>query len=283
MKNKTIAMIIPYYGKFPWYFNLFLHSASYNPSVDILIFTDLERPVYCPDNVHFIKMSLSEFCQLASQKLKLDIEIHTPYKICDFKPAYGLIFGDFIKEYDFWGIGDIDIIYGNIRHFMTEDLLSTYDFISVRDDYVTGFFSLFRNTETMNTLFMKSKDYVKVFSKPAICGFDEFFYHFYNLIDRDASTDEKEKLESMTYIVKKYNDEKLIKAHFDFMVVEGIPGNLMWDNGILSYMDKYEALLYHLISFKRVNKEQNVEYESIPDVYHIDRDKIRQTFNCSNP
>jgi hypothetical protein len=75
--------------------------------------------------------------------------------------------------------------------------------------------------------------------------------------------------------VKKYNDEKLIKAYFDFIVVEGIPGNLMWDNGILSYLNEYEALLYHLISFKRVNKEQNVEYESIPNIYHIDRDKIR--------
>ena len=127
MKTLTkFALVICYYGKFPWYFDFFLHSASFNPSVDISIITDLQKPDYCPANVHFIKMSLREVSILASNKLNFEVNIDYPYKLCDLKPTYGYIFSDLLQPYDFWGFGDIDVIYGNIRGFITEELLSAF-------------------------------------------------------------------------------------------------------------------------------------------------------------
>lgn len=276
-----IAIIIPYYGVFPWYFKFFLHSVSFNPDIDIIIFTDLQKPDYCPCNVHFVKMSLPEVENLASRKLKFNAKISMPYKLCDFKPTYGHIFSDYIKDYDFWGFGDIDVIYGNIRKFITEDLLNSYDFISVRSDYVTGFFSLLRNTETMNTLFMRSKDYVRAFTDYNYIGFDECSPHLYELFRNNVSIysiNWENEMESMTYLVKKAHDEKQIRALFRFFVIEGTYGRMKWHRGNLIYNNKYIALLYHLIDFKRVCPVYEIEYHNITDLYFIDSNRIQLGF-----
>jgi hypothetical protein len=221
-------------------------------------------------------MSLQEIQDLASQKLNLEAKIDVPYKLCDFKPAYGFIFSDFIEKYDFWGFGDIDVIYGNIRDFINDDLLSSHDFICVRDDYVTGFFSLVRNTASTNMLFTKSKDYAEVLSKSAYCNFDEcMFYTFSLFTDKVSIYDVSWDIEPMSYIVKKYNDKKEIRACFEFFVMEGMPGKMIWNNGTLIYDNKSELLLYHLIDFKKYNKGYNIVYENIPNLYYIDSNRIR--------
>ncbi|WP_370580690.1 DUF6625 family protein [Mucilaginibacter sp. FT3.2] len=35
-QNKSIAIVICYFGKFPWWFSYFLRSFNYNPTVDFL-------------------------------------------------------------------------------------------------------------------------------------------------------------------------------------------------------------------------------------------------------
>jgi hypothetical protein len=281
MKMTKIAIIIPYYGEFPWYFKFFLHSVSYNPCIEIIIFTDLTKPDYCPGNVHFVGMSLSEIESLASRKLNLKTKIDVPYKLCDFRPAYGCIFSDYISDYDFWGFGDIDVIYGNIQKFITEELLASYDFISVRSDYVTGFFSLVRNTETMNTFFMRSKDYVRVFTNSEHFRFDECSFPLYALFRNGVSiynVNWENEIESMTYLVKKANDEKLIRALFRFFVIEGAYGKMKWHKGNLIYNNKYIALLYHLIDFKKICPVYEIEYHNITDLYFIDSNRIQLGF-----
>ena len=91
---KSIALVNVFFGKFPWYFNFFLKSCSTNPTVNFLIFTDQERPKNCPANVEFIPFSLKQFNSLASERLNLKIEIKYAYKLCDFKPAYGINLSD---------------------------------------------------------------------------------------------------------------------------------------------------------------------------------------------
>ena len=38
----------------------------------------------------------------AAKALRFEVAAETGYKLCDFKPAYGIIFADYIKEYDFF-------------------------------------------------------------------------------------------------------------------------------------------------------------------------------------
>lgn len=52
MSDKRLCVfILPYYGKFPNYFQLFLNSCGSNPEYDWLIFTDDHTAYDYPDNV----------------------------------------------------------------------------------------------------------------------------------------------------------------------------------------------------------------------------------------
>lgn len=103
----------------------------------------------------------------------------------------------------------------------------------------------------MNTLFKKSKDYKKVFTTNRLYCFDETaFAH-------DAFTAGKKyfeintEIESMMHVVQKMEEKKYIKYYSDLHIIDGVPGKMRWDKGILTYRNKYEILLYHLILFKK--------------------------------
>ena len=144
MYSNTITFLICWQGDYPWYFPYFLHSCRYNPEIDFLIFTsNTDVKLELPANVKIIPYSLAQFKAEASKALGFEVAIESGYKLCDFKPAYGYIFSYYIKEYDFWGYCDVDVILGNIRAFMTYELLNEYDIISARHDYLTGCFALY--------------------------------------------------------------------------------------------------------------------------------------------
>lgn len=250
-KFSSIASLTCWYGEYPWYFPYFLHSCSYNPSVDFYIISDNQIQIdNKPDNVKIIYKTLDEIKLSASQKLGFKVNIDYSYKLCDFKPAYGFLFPEIIKGYDFWGITDIDIVYGSIRNFMTEEILNNHDIISSRHDYITGSFCLFRNNDYVNKLFMKSKDYKMVFSNPVHYCFDECNFLFEELKTGVSILEINNPIQSMTYIVKKEEKESRLKAFFDFIIVEGLPGNIEWNKGKLIYKEMYEVMFYHLIEFK---------------------------------
>jgi len=270
----TIAIVTCYYGPLPWYFPYFLHSCKYNPSVDFFIITDNNESVYdIPSNVKFIVMSLSEIETLATERLGFPISIPYAYKLCDFKPAYGYIFSDFLQKYKFWGHGDIDVVYGNIRTFITEALLDEYDVISVRHDYITGTCALFRNTEKINALFKVSKDIQKVFSEERHFCFDECNFLWAELEAGMAIEELECEIESMTHVVKNMCEKGEIKAHFDFIIIEGAPGKIKWENGRIFYKNQFEAMLYHLIRFKTIC-DKKPTFKCIPSTFYFSEKKL---------
>src|SRR5471030_363722 len=105
MKPETsVALINCYFGKLPWYFDYFVHSCKYNPTIDFFIITDdRSRAAELPPNVKLIYKTLNDISLLASEKLGFAVNISYGYKLCDFKPAYGLIFSELLNGYDFWG------------------------------------------------------------------------------------------------------------------------------------------------------------------------------------
>lgn len=191
-----------------------------------------------------------------------------------FKPAYGFVFSDLLKKYDFWGHGDIDVVYGNIRNFMTKEILENHDVISSRHDYITGSFCLFRNHKKINTLFMESKDYKLVFSSPKHYCFDECNFLFAELQNGASIFDFPENIQSMTYLVKKAELDEKLKSYFDFLIVEGAPGKIKWNNGELIYKDTYEVMFYHLIKFKNDCKSPKV-LSPIPDKFYFSKNRIK--------
>lgn len=271
---KKIALLTFWYGPFPWYFPYYIHSCVFNPSVDFIIVTDNIQPIPSKaENIKIIHKTLAEFKATASEKLGFVVSIDYPYKLCDFKPAYGFIFPEIIAGYDFWGIGDIDLVYGNIRDFMTEEILNIYDIISSRHDYITGSFCLFKNNRKMNTLFMQSNDYQKVFSSSEHFCFDECNFLFEELKNGASILDYPNNIQSMTYVVKKGEAEGKLKAFFDFIIVEGIPGKIKWKNGKIIYNNLYEAMFYNLIIFKKECKRPKL-FNPIPNTFYFTPKRI---------
>jgi len=271
----SIAVVTCWYGNYPWYFPYFIHSCTFNPTIDFIIITDNEEEIdNKPKNVKIIYKTVEGIKSLAFEKLGFEVNIDFPYKLCDFKPAYGLIFSEILKGYDFWGHGDIDIVYGNIREFMTNELLNDYDVLSSRHDYITGSFALFRNNEKINSLFFESRDYKQVFSAPQNFCFDECNYLFKKLLKGASVFDFPDNIESMTLVVKRAENEGRIKVFFDFIIVEGNPGNIKWDNGRVIYNDRFETMFYHLIKFKVKCKKRTI-LDPMPNTYYFTPKNIK--------
>lgn len=168
---KSIAIFILYFGKFPAYFDTFLESAAKNITVDFYIYTDQNIEIQSKyTNIFVVNCSFLELKNNIQEKMGFKINLDRPYKLCDYKPAYGYIFEDKIKPYDFWGHCDIDLILGDIRKFVTNDVLCQFDRI-----YEFGHLSLYRNDIKVNRAFMEEggMNYKDVYSSPIISVFDE--------------------------------------------------------------------------------------------------------------
>ncbi len=272
--NKSIALIILYFGKIPWYFDYFSHSCSFNLTVQFIVITDDNSYDHkVPNNVLIIHKTFEEIKSIISEKLNMHVAFEDAYKLCDFKPAYGYIFSDLVKGYDFWGYGDIDIIFGNIRNFITDEIMRDFDVITLRHDFLIGYFSLFRNIEKVNMLFTCSRDYKKVFTSPIHYCFDETNFHFEEFTEGKHYTEVKCEVESMTHVVKRMHEEKFIKAYFDYHVIDGVPGRIKWNNGRMTYKNEFEVIFYHLIRFKKINKPPK-PLKKIPDIFWISPTRI---------
>ena len=169
---KKIVFICPYFGAFPDYFNLTLKSIEYNKTIDWLIITDIKEKYDYPDNVKVINMSFTELRKKVQSCFDFKIYLGKPYKLCDYKCAYGLIFEEYIKNYDFWGHCDLDCIYGDLRKFLPENILKENERI-----YCLGHMSLYKNNDKVNNIFKnkidEDTDYKNIFTKERPFSFDE--------------------------------------------------------------------------------------------------------------
>jgi len=173
VKNKKKAIfLLPYFGKFPNYFQLYLQSCKYNKDFDWLIITDdLTRYEY-PVNVKVVIRTFEEIRELIQSKFDFMISLDKPYKLCDFRPAYGYIFQKYITGYGFWGSVDPDCIWGDLNKYITWDILDRFDKL-----FLLGHLTLYRNTMENNRIFMCPLNGVErfkeVFISPEGQQFDE--------------------------------------------------------------------------------------------------------------
>jgi len=161
-KSSKIGIIVPYFGKWPEWITYFMLSCKYNPNIDWLFFTDCRVTDVKAKNIIFHQMQLHEFNKIVKEKLEIRVNIKNPYKICDLRPAFGKIFSDYLDNYDFWGYGDIDLIYGNFNHFISQKDLEKFDIISPCKNYLCGHLALYRNNTIINNLYQMGHDYKKI-------------------------------------------------------------------------------------------------------------------------
>lgn len=136
MKKK---LILPWFGPYPVWLHRWVGNMERlkKYGYDYEIFSDLEL-----------------FKQRVRDKLDIEPNIESGTgKPWDYRPAFGVLFEDELKGYDMWGHTDFDCVYGNPDHFIPDSFLETVDIYANHIDYISGPWSLYKNTKRVNELF----------------------------------------------------------------------------------------------------------------------------------
>lgn len=174
MEKNSILMIMPYFGNLPKWFDLYLYSCTKNSFLDFLFITDC-RDINIPpcNNIKVVFETFDEYCQKVSNRLNINFSPKSAYKICDLRPFFAIIHEDSIKDYKFWGYGDIDVVYGNLRLLLTPHRLKKYDVISSHSDRLAGHFTVIRKDSKYSRVCYKIKDWEKHLESDKGMGLDE--------------------------------------------------------------------------------------------------------------
>lgn len=285
MKKRTsICYVVPYFGKLPSGFKMWLLSCSTNSDIDWMLFTDDYTNYDYPQNVKVHYCTYEDIKRKIQKCYDFDVIIDRPWKLCDFRPAYGEIFADDLKGYDFWGHCDMDLIWGDIRKFITEEILTKYDKLGFQ-----GHSTLYRNTQEVNSRYKIQIgdliDYKQVFTSHDGCFFDEV-----------GMADLYTALHIPQYTKTNFAHLDRFTTSFYLLYLpeeDGYKNNrqvFTWDNGkiIRNYLDgtdvkKEEYMYLHLfsrpISFKAKTYSNDIIYAIYPDVVkELGKDKLNYKF-----
>jgi hypothetical protein len=182
-----IAFVLPWFGPWPIWMPLTWESCRCNPDVDWLVFSDQPRTPEMPGNVKHFPTSFADFHAELSAGLGMSEKLppRNAYKLCDFKPTYGAALPQRLEGYDFWGMCDLDLIWGQIRTFYTDRLLSEFDILTSERCCMNGQCTLFRNAPAANNIFRLIPEADLRLGNEIYCGMDEM------LLDEASRTAEK--------------------------------------------------------------------------------------------
>ena len=119
--------------------------------VDFLYFTDCGLPKKIYRNTIFFETDYASYCKRVSDALGINFSSeYGAYKLCGCKPFYGIIHEEELRGYDYWGFGDIDLVYGNLSDMLNDENYRKYDFITAHSERVAGHLTVMRNVEKYN-------------------------------------------------------------------------------------------------------------------------------------
>jgi hypothetical protein len=164
------------------FLHMFIESAK-SSGVDVAIVGSPKPPFKLPPNVRHVHVTWDQLVDKVSSKLLKGRELkdlrHAHfYKVNDFKPLSAFLFPEIVDGYDWWGHVDNDLILGDIRHFITDELLDQYDVLSplmFNNKQTYGPFTIYRNCKMMNELFrLAPRPMEDIFGRRYLWCFDEW-------------------------------------------------------------------------------------------------------------
>lgn len=184
---------------------LLMHDVDYDPSA----FHVRAGLTALPPNVRAVlvpNMTALYRERLGLEKLRL-----TDDKVKDFKPMIGQVFRDYLKAYSHWAFGDIDVVYGALRNFLTPRVLA-HDVISFRTDDVcwpmaktvfAGQLSVFANNNWTCAMYQTHYGWERVAVDARFLFFDE------RLLPFDVLTQERERTpKRVAMVISQLTDRK---------------------------------------------------------------------------
>jgi hypothetical protein len=259
-----IVMIVPYLGKWPFWFDAYLVSIAKNPTINWLFVTDCEIPVEFPSNVQFIPTNLNELNLKINAILETEVPL-TPRKLCDIRPAYGKIFQEYIKDYDFWGFCDVDIVWGDIRGFITQNVLKKFDIISSRKNKTSGHFTIFKNKGEINSLYKSIPEFKEKLAMVKLQRMDEDVFTDFLWKELEITLGCSLKIKWDTILC---NQENGRDSHQEYYL-----DKWLWKEGKMLELKNgkpiNEVMYLHFINWKRTMKYCEVEYDDNPNQFYI--------------
>lgn len=267
--NKVI-LIIPYFGKFNNFFDLWLKSAEDNKSFDFLFFSDNNRPEKLSDNIYWNTITFSELKRKIQAVLKdTSISLRHPYKLCDYRPMYGKLFKEYIVKYEFWGYCDVDLIFGNILSFLDTEKMKNYDKFFSR-----GHLTIFRNNTFFEDLFTAVDvrmplTYREAWHTDYSCHFDEM--PIWNTLVKESGYRCYDEVDFADIDIKSYRFKLAMgekeRSTRQIYKKEGIKLYQLYKHG---KVEKREMLYIHLQKRKMsilLDKKNYNEYYIVPNIF----------------
>jgi hypothetical protein len=170
--SKELGVIVPYFGPLPETFSAWVKSLEISENIQYFLVTDQDVPLYHVSNLRIVNMSFESVQRRVKETI--DVNLHSPYKLCDLKPAYGYIFSELLSGFTYWAYCDLDLVFGDIK-----EVLEQVKKDKIHKVFSKGHFSIYQNTTEINELFQVNRHnnkwhYIK--NSKVIWVFDESYY-----------------------------------------------------------------------------------------------------------
>lgn len=174
--KKILALVVLYFGKLPNTFPLWMETCRYNQEVDFFVITDdVSKYKNIPDNVKIIFEDERDFERRCHDKLGIDCDISgRPYKTCDYRPVFNLLYDDILNRYEYFGQCELDMLFGRIGDFIDEHILKAYKKV-----FNYGHLTIYKNDlflfNNLDHVFGGGMTYRQLLEKKELCNSDENF------------------------------------------------------------------------------------------------------------
>lgn len=273
--KRQCLLILLYFGRFNNYFPLFLKSCSYNKKIDWLILTDTQDEYEYPPNVSVVYTVLEEVKLRAERKFGFSICMNNPYKLCDYKPSYGFLFEEYLKDYEYWGHCDCDLIFGNLDKMLIPLLKKGYDKL-----FAAGHLTLYKNNYENNRRFMKQyrgrNIYKEAYTTDRIFALDEDFYedNVHSIfLDDNAQVYDNDLCMNSAVGSAKFIRDYYAADNRQFIKERYVKARYYWDNGNLFRLfwksakcEKQEFIYMHL-QMRKMRLYKNVEKSDVFEIF----------------
>ena len=198
MKATSVCLCVLRWGGWPGWMPLVVRQWSVQRAITFMLLSD-ELPMIAgpwPRNVRLLNISLNEMRNRLQRAMPPSPHGEPPVrvkrlstfskvvgvsgtnsKISDFKPFLGQVLKDELRGCAFWGYLQEDVLLGNLRSFLTEELLGRIDTISplAPPKWNFGPFMIYRNSPGVTSLPYRSTQWRVVVNERKYLTFDEWW------------------------------------------------------------------------------------------------------------
>jgi hypothetical protein len=187
-------------------------------------------------------MTFDQVRELATAKLSTPVHLHRTRNICDLKPAYGMVFEEFIRGYEYWAFGDEDVLYGALDRMLGPHLDGTFDLVVPGTEKLRtqgglqGPLTVIRNHPRTNQLAIKDPAYKQVLVSHEHWAYDESSWRYGG------------EISSFTKVVKQAEARGELSVRWGIPSATHLPAHGRWyvyDGRTLHEDNGKELLYYH--------------------------------------